>query len=382
MNPRFAQRALFSIFASFGLMVGLWSASIPPLQLQLKLSADMLGASIFCFGMGAVCATFVAPKYIMRHQTRPVMIFGGCMMWLVFPFILIAPSVAIFMLLLALLGFFCGVLDSSMNSHAFTVEHFLQKPCLSMLHGGFSLGSVLGSAFAALIIGLSFSLHIATFVVAVCAIGALLYAQPYCYASDTVEGGDATSVNTDAARIPLSLMVIAALTAISFFSEGAIGDWAGLFLRDEKSATASQTALSMGAFATGMTIARFLGDDLRARFDTLPLLAASSVLAGVMMLGFLFAPNAVWALIALLIAGLGYANIVPLLFVRAANVQGITSARGVAFAAGMGYASLLGGPALLGYIGEHFGIKIAMSLVVIGAVILSFESWRATKKPA
>jgi fucose permease len=155
-----------------------------------------------------------------------------------------------------------------------------------------------------------------------------------------------------------------------------------LFLRDEKSATASQTALSMGAFATGMTIARFLGDDLRARFDTLPLLTASSVLAGVMMLGFLFAPNAVWALIALLIAGLGYANIVPLLFVRAANVQGIASARGVAFVAGMGYASLLGGPALLGYIGEHFGIKIAMSLVVIGAVILSFESWRATKKPA
>ena len=80
------------------------------------------------------------------------------------------------------------------------------------------------------------------------------------------------------------------------------------------------------------------------------------------------------ALIALLGAGLGYANVVPLLFVRAANIDGISSARGVAFAAGLGYASLLGGPALLGYIAEHAGLHASFMLVVLGSLLIVFES--------
>ncbi|MGL4767160.1 MAG: MFS transporter [Formosimonas sp.] len=380
MNPRAAQAALFSIFASFGLMVGLWAAAIPPLQLRLQLSADLLGASIFCFGMGAVCATFITPKYIERHQSRPVMISAGVLMWLVFPWILVAPSVAIFMLLLAILGFFCGMLDASMNNHAFTVEHFLHKPCLSMLHGGYSLGSVIGSALAAWLIGLSIDLSVSSFVIAALAIAALFWAKIHCYAHDTLESNDANNAATDSTRMPLPLIVIAALTAICFFSEGSIGDWAGLYLRDEKSANASQTALSMGAFATGMMLARFAGDRLRARFDTLRLLAASSLLAGLMVAGFLFAPNAQWALLALLVAGLGYANIVPLLFVRAAQVKGVSPARGVAFAAGMGYASLIGGPALVGYVAEHAGLTWAMSLVLMGTLMLSIEGYWAYRQ--
>ena len=361
-------------------MVGLWAAAIPHLQQRLNLSADMLGMSIFCFGLGAVLATFVAPKYIERHQTRPVMIFGGCSMWLAFYIMLNMPTVATFMLMLSVLGFFCGILDTAMNSHAFTVEHHLQKPTLSLLHGGYSLGNVLGSAFAALVISMSASYNGAVLVLAVCAIGGLIFAQSHCYATDSHEGSDAAQTNTDSAKIPFALMVVAGLTAICFFAEGAIGDWSGIYLRDEKSANAAQTALSMGAFASGMTIARFFGDGLRARYAALPFLAASSGLACVMVLIFLVAPNATIALIALVIAGLGYANVVPLLFVRAANIEGISATRGVSFAAGMGYASLLGGPALLGYLAEHFNLFNAMFLVVLGSAILSLESWLKHKQ--
>jgi hypothetical protein len=53
-SARTAQIALFSIFTSFGMMVGLWAAAILQLQTRLNLSADLLGLSIFCFGLGAV----------------------------------------------------------------------------------------------------------------------------------------------------------------------------------------------------------------------------------------------------------------------------------------------------------------------------------------
>lgn len=372
-KPRTAQLALFSIFVSFGLMCGLWAASIPLLQTRLSLPNDMLGASIFCFGLGAVLATFVVPKYIERHQTRPVMLVGGCVMWVFFIAALNAPTIALLMLLLAGVGFGCGALDTSMNSHAFTVEHHLGKPTLSKLHGGFSLGGVLGSVIAALLIHYDLSFYGGTLLIAALAIWGLFYAKSLCYPTDS-QPNDSTNAITTNVRMPRALIVVAVLTAIAFFSEGSVSDWAGLFLRDEKSASATQTALSYGAFATGMTVARFLGDGMRARFATMPFLYVSSAFACVMMTVFLLSPYPTLALIALLGAGLGYANVVPLLFVRAANIDGVSSARGVAFAAGLGYASLLGGPALLGYITEHVGHHASFALVVLGSLAIVFES--------
>ncbi|GHA70978.1 MFS transporter [Formosimonas limnophila] len=379
-SPRAAQIALFTIFASFGVVVGFWAAAIPLLQRRLALSEDMLGMSIFCFGLGALLATFATPKYAQRHGTRAVMIVSGIGVWLTFPIMLIAPSIATLMVGLAALGACCGTLDASMNSHGFTVEHYLQKPTISLFHGGYSLGNILGSLTAALIIALGWGFNLSVALFSPIAIAALLYARRFCYAQDAMVSIEASSVTTDAQRLPLSLIVVAILTALCFFSEGAVGDWGGIFIRDQKDASPTQTALSLGAFAAGMTVARFLGDRLRTRFATLPLLWVSSLFSSLMMIAFLTAPNAILALTALVFAGLGYANIVPLLFVRAANIEGISAARGVSFAAGMGYASLLGGPALLGYVATHIGLYASFALVVVGSLIIAIESFLQSRR--
>ncbi|TDR30893.1 MFS transporter [Hydromonas duriensis] len=377
-HPRTVQIALFGIFASFGVLVGLWAAAIPLLQKRLALSNDMIGLNIFCFGMGAVGATIVIPKLIARHNTRAVMRVAGCGMWLLFPLMIAAPSFVALMMASVCVGFCCGALDASMNSHAFNVEHHLQKPSLSLFHGGYSLGNILGSAAAALVLYLTLSYTTSVWFFSALALGAMWWWVSLCYPEDVVaQKQDSTTVHQ---RAPRALIIVAALTAISFFAEGAVGDWSGLFLRDIKSASATQTALSMAAFASGMTVARFLGDNLRARYATLPLLFFSSALASLMLVGFLMAPNAPLALLALVFAGLGYANLVPLLFVRAANIAGVPPARGVAFAAGMGYASLLGGPALLGYLAEHLGLATALTLVVFGTLLICFESrWKISR---
>lgn len=375
-----AQFALFSIYASFGILVGLWSAAIPILQKRLLLSNDLLGLSILCFGLGAMLATFIIPKYIARYQTRAVILTSGCAMWVFFPLVVSAQSISVLMPCLILVGLCCGALDTAINSHAFNIEHHLDKPVMSMLHGGFSVGNIIGSAMAALFIYLSFSYNWSVLVFAVVALGCLAWATFFCYKYDIQPNISADAV-TNSARVPTALVVVASLTAICFFSEGAIGDWAGLFIRDEKSASAPQTAFALGAFAVGMTVARFMGDRLRTRFATMPLLFASSALATLMLMLFVVAPNPTLALVALGCSGLGYANIVPLLFVRAANIEGVSAARGVAFAAGLGYASLLGGPALLGYLAEQFGLMWSMGIVVVGTLILALESrWRMMRR--
>lgn len=374
-----AQFALFSIFASFGVVVGIWSATIPILQKLLSLSNDILGMCILCFGLGAMLAIYIVPKYIARHQTRRVMLVTGCAMWLFFPLVVSAPSLSILMPALVALGLACGSLDVSINSHAFNIEHHLEKPVMSMLHGGFSLGNICGSALAALFIHFSWNFNWSVFGVAMLLLIGIIWAASKCYQND-IQPNVSADAMTSTSRAPNALIIVAGLTAICFFAEGAIGDWAGLFMRDIKSASPPQTALSLGAFALGMMIARFLGDSLRTRFATLPLLFASCAFATLMLLCFMFAPNPPLALLALVCAGLGYANIVPLLFIRAATIDGVPAARGVAFAAGMGYASLLGGPALLGYMAAQFGLMWSMAIVVFGTFILAIESrWQWTQ---
>jgi predicted MFS family arabinose efflux permease len=372
-TPKSAQKSLFFIFSLLGILSGLWAANIPQLEHRLNLSPELLGACLFCFGIGAVIATLLMPKYIERHHSARVLRVSGCMMWLTLPLVLNAPSIATLMLLVCALGFCCGTFDISINTHALTVEHGLQKPSMSLFHGGYSLGNVAGSLCAAAMIALHISIPLSSLGVSVFAIAALIIASRFCYPTDTAASNHAAQVVTRTKRMPAALITVAILVAITYFSEGAVGDWSGLFLRDIKHATPTQTALTVAAFASGMTIARFAGDALRQRYATLPLLCASAACACIMMLVFINASSPAVALAALFICGLGYANIVPLLFIRAANIPQVPAAQGISYVAGMGYASLLGGPALLGYLAQHLGLPAAMLVIAIGAAFILME---------
>lgn len=375
-----AQKALFTVFALLGTMNGLWAASIPLLQHRLNLTADVLGLSMFCFALGAMLATFVVPKYILRHSTRWVMMFSATIIWLTFPLMLDASSLSTLLPINVAVGFGFGAMDASMNSHAFNVEHHLKKPTMSLFHAGWSVGTIIGSALIAAVLYLNVPYMTSIYVICAAALSLMWWLRQWCYAQD-VQANDTADALTRSARVPALLIVVAIMTALSFFTEGAISDWAGLFLRDDKFASPTQTALSLAAFSIGMTFARFRGDAWRARFSILPLLRASCGGAALAILAFIAAPNAPLALLCLTVAGVCSANIVPLLFVRAGNIEGVPPARGVAYVAGMGYASLLGGPALLGYLAHHLSLSVSFLIVVLCNGVLFIEaSWRMRQK--
>lgn len=376
-----AQKTLFTIFALLGMMNGLWAASIPLLQKRLNLTADILGLSMFCFALGAILASFVVPKYILRHSTRWVMMVSATIIWLTFPLMLSASSLSTLLPINVAVGFGFGAMDASMNSHAFNVEHFLQKPTMSFFHAGWSVGTIVGSAAVAAVLYWNMPYMGSMYTISISALALMWVLRPWCYAQD-VQASNTADALTSSARVPTALITIAIMTALSFFTEGAISDWAGLFLRDDKWASPTQTALSLAAFSAGMTLARFRGDAWRTRFSILPLLRASCGGAALATLAFIASPNAVLALLCLAIVGVCSANIVPLLFVRAGQIDGVPPARGVAYVAGMGYASLLAGPALLGYLAAHLSLSVSFLVVVACNGVLFLEAfWRMRQKP-
>ncbi|MGE4048842.1 MAG: hypothetical protein AB7F35_28595, partial [Acetobacteraceae bacterium] len=71
------------------------------------------------------------------------------------------------------------------------------------------------------------------------------------------------------------------------------------------------------------------------------------------------------------VAGMGMANVVPLLFSAAGRVHGIPPAAGVAMAATLGYGAFLTGPPLIGFLAEVLGLRLAMLLPLLCAVAIA-----------
>ena len=83
------------------------------------------------------------------------------------------------------------------------------------------------------------------------------------------------------------------------------------------------------------------------------------------------------ALAGFALVGLGFANVVPVLFSAAAQVPGVTPAHGIAAVSALGYLGMMAGPPLIGVIAEARSLGVGLSVVVLFAAVLVLAARRA-----
>ena len=128
-----------------------------------------------------------------------------------------------------------------------------------------------------------------------------------------------------------------------------------------------------------MAITRFAGDWLRARFCSATLLRASAWLTALAMATVLMATQAWVALVGFALAGVGLANVVPVLFSAAAQVKGVAAAQGIASVASMGYLGLMAGPPAIGFVAHASSLTAALYAVVALAALLALGAPHAMR---
>jgi fucose permease len=140
-------------------------------------------------------------------------------------------------------------------------------------------------------------------------------------------------------------------------------DWLPLLMVDGHGASATVGTIVFAGFAAAMTVGRFLGAPLLARFGNVAVLRVSALIsaAGIAIVVFVDSPIAAGCAVALW--GLGAALGFPVTLSAAADSDDPTSS--VAAVATVGYIAFLVGPPLLGFLGEHFGLRGAMILVLV-----------------
>ncbi|RZI77890.1 MAG: MFS transporter [Variovorax sp.] len=369
---RWACRTQF--FAS-GFIFATWGVHIPTVKAHYGLDEAQLGLAMLAAGFGALAGLTRASRWIGRYGARDTARICGTVYALLLAGLIATPSYAALLLLLALFGIVTSVFDVAINTEAAQLELLGGGTLMSGMHGMFSLGGMAGAVTggAALAAGLPPQQHLIWVALAM-AFAVLLASQRMLPRAAT-----ASAVPADVGfRLPRgALVILGILAALGLIAEGAIYDWSVLYLQQELGSPQNQAAFAYASFSAAMAAARFGGDALRARIAPAPLLRASALLAAASMTVVLLTDKPWLALLGFAGVGVGFANVVPILFSAAARVPGVDPARGIAAVSAAAYLGFMAGPPVIGLLARVSSLTAALWLVVLFAVALALSARHA-----
>jgi MFS transporter len=368
-----ARWATTGVFFANGAIIGSWVAQIPWVQARFGLSKAVMGLVLMAMSLSVIAVLPVAGQAVARHGSVVVTRRAGLAAALAVNLPVLAPHAALVALGLVVLGGCNASMDVAMNSHGVKVEHDLGRPIMSSLHAGWSFGGMAGAGFAAVTAAVGVDPRITVAVASVLLLVAVVVSTARVGAGSTGAGEDTPRFT----RPERAVVLLAVLCFLTMLTEGAMGDWGGVYLHQSLHAAEALAAGAFAAFTAGMTVGRVFGDRVNDRIGSVALLRTGALVAGLPLAAMLLI-GAPWAAMAGLFAvGLGVANGVPLMFSAAGRRGGVAAGPSIAAVSSMGSLGFLAGPPFIGLIGQAVSLPWALALLVAAAAAVFVLARRA-----
>ncbi|MFF3035764.1 MFS transporter [Streptomyces rubiginosohelvolus] len=395
--------ALFLFMLATGVSMASWVARTPAVRDALEVSTGAMGLVLFGLSIGSMAGVLASGGLVRRHGGRLVITVGAAL--LVAGLLVIAGGAALEVSGgvfggLALFGAGMGLAEVAFNIEGAAVERTVGRPVLPVLHGCFSLGTVVGALLGMGLTAVRFPVgwHLAAVALAVAAAGVwTVRAVPTGTGREPAVSGDAESAagaegaagaagsgaggggRTGGVRGHLAvwrdrrLVLIGLIVLAMAFAEGSANDWLPLLMVDGHGTGATAGSLTFMLFALAMTTGRFTGGPLLVRYGPAAVVRASAVVAAVGVALVIFSDSALLAGAAVVLWGLGASLGFPVTISAAGEGVRDASAR-VAAVSTAGYAAFLVGPPSLGFLADHVGLRNAMVVVLVllgGAALIT-----------
>jgi MFS family permease len=374
-----AERARWAVAAMFlanGFVMGAWAPQIPLLMPRHGVTESVLGLLILVLGLGAVAAMLFAGKLIARFGGRAVLSVFSLALIPVLPMVVFSPNLWLLAGFMAVFGAMVGCMDVAMNAQAVEVERRLHRAIMSSSHGFWSLGGFFGGAAGAWMIA-RWGSEAQSLVTAGVVAGIVFAAMPFLLPTAPLVP------DVEAPRSPrlfprdFQLWLLGFLALFAMVPEGAVLDWAAIYLQKELGADVFVSGLGFACFAGAMAVMRFLGDSVRNRFGAVRTLRISGLLGAAGLMGGALAPHDWVAIASFALAGLGVANMVPILFSAAGNHPRLPSASAISIVTMVGYCGILVAPSSIGFLAEHAGFRPTYAGLSVLLVIVALLASRA-----
>ncbi|AMB86128.1 MFS transporter [Pseudomonas agarici] len=343
--------------AGFG--VAAWAPLVPFAKTRTGIDAGTLGLLLLCLGVGSIIAMPVAGALASRFGCRRVLIVGTSLICIALPLLATVSTPSLLIISLFLFGAGLGSVDSTVNLQAVIVERASGQTMMSGFHGLFSLGGIAGAAGVSALLGLGLSPLVATGVVVVLLILALLKAAPHLLPHGGESSGPAFAVPHGV------VLFIGLLCFVVFLAEGAMLDWSAVFLSAEHQVPDAYAGLGYAAFALTMTLGRLTGDAIVRRLGGRQVIVIGAITAATGLLLSTLAPAWEVALLGYALVGAGCSNIVPVLYTATGKQQVMPQNIAIPAITTLGYAGILLGPAAIGFIAHASSLSVAFLLIAL-----------------
>jgi MFS family permease len=348
------------LFFLHGISSGMFAARIPAIQADLALGVGTLGLALLGGGLGTLLVMLPTGALIARHGSRAVTRWCALPMAAAYVALALATDAVTLFAAMVMWGASSAALDVSMNAQGSTVEQLRGRPIMSSLHGLWSVGSMSGAAIGAFVAGLGVSVHV-HFLVAAPLVGVALLLGPQGFST----GDTRSSAGVKFAWPRGVLLALAAVAFCAVGTEGAMFDWAAVYLRRELAAPEAIAALAPSFFSAAMAAGRLGGDQLTARVRAPSVARLCALVAALGIAAIIAAPVPAVVFGGLVGVGLGLSVLVPLAFGAAGRSQDLPTSTAIAAVATVGYFAFLVGPPTLGLVAERVTLRGAFGLLLV-----------------
>src|SRR3984885_747374 len=247
--------ALALLFLVDGAGFGTWAAHVPVFKQFLHLENGSLTLVLISLIVSALLTRPLTGQIIARYGSRCVIRIVSIGYVLMIALLAQASSFLLLVLFAGLFGAAKGAFDVSVNAQAMAVEEHYQRSSMSFFQGCWSAGGLLGAGAASLMLQhrgtIRADLSIAAGLLGLSSILALPF---------LVDETERSRANSKFVWPNAALFRIAVIGAFGLLAEGAIADWASVYLHSNVGVALPLAAAGYAGYAIAMAAARFSGD--------------------------------------------------------------------------------------------------------------------------
>ncbi len=370
-------------FLIIGCMEASWAPLVPYVKQAFHLDDAALGMLLLCSGLGAIFALPLAGIVCMRYGVRKTTYVSASLMAMALLAIALQIDVFVTAAMLLVFGACTILIDVAANVNGIEVERLLKRPLMSGFHGGYSLGTLIGTA----VVSILFAIGVAAFpAITLVAALSLLTVFVGCRALFDCDQVRAEKPVSEAPRkkkkvnIPPMVLVIGTLCFIMYASEGAVMSWSAVFVSDNRGVGMEYSGFFYVAFAITMTAMRLVGNKVVARFGDRRVVTAGALCVALGFAITVIIPHYTSALVGFALIGLGAANIVPRLVSLGGTVPGIEVQNSISIINALGYTGLLVGPVAIGFVANRWSLSASFLGISAFALIVAIVAYIIFRK--
>jgi MFS family permease len=365
-------------YAVFGLLYGVWAVLLTDLAHELSLSEGPLGLALTAGFIGSLPVMVAGGHLSDRFGSRTVAIVAGGLLAVSFASVAAAGSFVALVVVLFVFFAASGAYDVGINAAAMELERASGRRVLAAFHAAFSGGGMVGALAA----GLLLASAAVPFRFAYLGVGVALLLVVLSWLRVAAPPAR-PDVRPDAVAPPRAtpyrdrlLLLLASMTALAFFAEGAMETRTGIYLRGSLDLPPLTGAAGVAVFHAAMLAGRTATAILGGRVGSIAALRGAGLLAAVAMAIALATEIPPLVIGGFLVVGLGLSAIAPLTFSIAGRARPEDAGRASSVITTLGYAGFLFGPGIIGSVAETATLRIGLLAVVLAGLLVALLAGR------